>query len=130
MTGASTPERFTPLFDRAALASVQAKQLIRESAAAVARARATVGSSPRVQRLARETRDYWATADVTFNMMRRQVLTAAVSLREAGLPPSAAASTIRGHLRFLLYDGGFCEGDVEPLIERATTWVDEVFVAA
>jgi hypothetical protein len=123
-------EGFPPLFDRAALASVQAERLVLRSTAAVAQARATLASTRRVRSLAQETRDYWANADAAFTFMRRQVETAARTFRNSGVTPRDAAARVRQRVRFVLYDGGFREVEVEPVVERATAWVDEVFLAA
>jgi hypothetical protein len=43
---------------------------------------------------------------------------------------ASAAATIRQHIRFVLYDGGLTERDAEPVVTRASTWVDMVYAAA
>jgi hypothetical protein len=121
---------FPPLFDRAALACVQAERLIWRSTAAVAQARATLASTRRVRSLAHQTRDHWANADAAFTFMRRQVEMVARGFRNSGVAPREAAARVRQRVRFVLYDGGFREVEVEPVVERATAWVDELFEAA
>jgi hypothetical protein len=123
-------EGFPPLFGRAALASVEAERLVVRSTAAVTRARATLASTRRLRDLAQETRDHWVNADAAFRFMRRQVETAARALRNSGVASHDAAARVRQRVRFVLYDGGFREVEVEPVVERATVWVDEVFLAA
>jgi hypothetical protein len=118
------------LFDRAALACVEAECLVVRSTAAMMRARATLASTRRLRNLAQETRDYWVNADTAFTFMRRQVETVARVLRKSGVAPGDAAARVRQRVRFVLYDGGFREVEVEPVVERATAWVDEVFLAA
>jgi hypothetical protein len=124
------PENFPPLFDRAALASVEAERLVVRSTAAVTRARATLASTRRLRDLAQETRDHWVSADAAFRLMRRQVEAVARAFRNSGVAPRDAAARVRQRVRFVLYDGGFREAEVEPVVERATAWVDEVFLAA
>lgn len=124
------PDGFPPLFDRAALASVAAERLVVRSTAAVTQARATLTSTRRLRDLAQETRDYWVNADAAFRLMRRQVETVARAFRNSGVAPRDAAARVRLRVRFVLYDGGFREAEVEPVVQRATAWVDEVFLAA
>jgi hypothetical protein len=130
VTEALVTESFTPLFDRAALACVQAERLILRSTAAVARARATFASTRRVRSLVHETRDYWADADSAFAVLQRQVELVAIDFRNAGMAARDSAARVRQRVRFILYDGGFREVEVEPVVDRATAWVDAVFMAA
>jgi hypothetical protein len=43
---------------------------------------------------------------------------------------SAASASVRAHIRFVLYDGGLTERDAEPVVARASDWVDQVYLAA
>ena len=65
-----------------------------------------------------------------YSVMRIQVERVAREMREAGVDNVSAAATIRQHIRFVLYDGGLTERDTEPVVARASTWVDMVFAAA
>ncbi|HEV7993409.1 MAG TPA: hypothetical protein VGP25_16405 [Gemmatimonadaceae bacterium] len=121
---------FTHLFDRAVAACAAAQSLAAKSAEAVARARATRASSRRVRALVTETREAWAIADLVNADMRGEVERVARTLRESGVDNSAAAATVRAHIRFVLYDGGLTERDAEPVVARASHWVDQVYAAA
>lgn len=130
MTDERRRANFPPLFDRAVTASVRAEVLVRRSASAAARARATRASSLRMRTLVRETRDYWATADLVYSSMRRQVEQVVAAMRDAGLDQERTAAHVRARVRFVLYDGGFGEIEVEPVVQRASGWVEELFAAA
>ncbi|MEO8560594.1 MAG: hypothetical protein ABI601_00870 [bacterium] len=84
----------------------------------------------RVRTLVTETREAWAIADLVNSDMRGEVERIAQALRDSGLDNSAAAATVRAHIRFVLYDGGLRERDAEPVVARASHWVDDVYAAA
>jgi hypothetical protein len=123
-------DRFTAKFDRAVTACMRAEQLVRHSAAAAARARTTIASSRRIRVLALETRDNWVNADLALASMRCQVAAVTAQMRRAGLDRPNATTAVRARMRFVLYDGGFREAEVEPVVARVSAWVDELFAAA
>jgi hypothetical protein len=123
-------DQFSAVFDRAVLACASAERLVIRSAEASARARATVANSRRIRTLALETRDYWANADLVFGSMRRQVETVATQMRRAGMDRQDTVAAVRSRVRFVLYDGGYREVEAEPVVTRASVWVDELFAAA
>ena len=96
----------------------------------MSRARATRGSNRRIRALVSETREAWALADLVYSDMRSEVERVAWALRESGMDKSSASATVRAHIRFILYDGGLAERDAEPVVTRASDWVDRVFAAA
>jgi len=125
-----SPTDFTQLFDRAVAACAAAQSLTSKSAEAVARARATRASARRLRTLVSETREAWALADLVYTDMRSEVERVALALRESGMDKSSASATVRAHIRFSLYDGGLAERDAEPVVARASDWVDRVYTAA
>jgi hypothetical protein len=72
----------------------------------------------------------WALADLVYTDMRSEVERVAVTLRNAGMDKSTASATIRAHIRFVLYDGGLPEQAAEPVVARASSWVDSIYAAA
>ena len=122
--------RFSPLFDRALAACAVAQELSAHTTDAVAHARATRVSARRVRALAAETRASWVGADHAFSLMRRQVERVATVMRTSGMDRHEAAAAMRAHVRFVLYDGGVREHVAEPLVERASSWVELSFHAA
>jgi len=121
---------FNELFDRAVAACAEAQRLSGRSAESVKRARLERASSRRLRGLIAETRDTWEGANAMYTVMRVQVERVAREMRDAGVDNVSAAATIRQHIRFVLYDGGLTERDAEPVVTRASTWVDMVFAAA
>jgi hypothetical protein len=121
---------FTELFDRAVAACADAQRLAGRTAESVKRARRERASNRRIRALIAETRDTWEGANAIYSVMRIQVERVAHEMREAGVDNVAAAATIRQHIRFVLYDEGLTERDTEPVVARASTWVDMVFAAA
>jgi hypothetical protein len=125
-----SPTDFTQLFDRAVATCAAAQSLTNKSAEAVARARATRASTRRIRSLVSETREAWALADLVYSDMRSEVERVAWALRESGMDNSSASATVRAHIRFILYDGGLAERDAEPVVSRASDWVDRIYAAA
>ncbi|MEO6526687.1 MAG: hypothetical protein ABIP93_08705 [Gemmatimonadaceae bacterium] len=121
---------FSTIFDRAVAACAAAQKLSGHSMEAVSRARSARASARRVRVLVAETRDAWAIADVVYSDMRDEVERVARALRASGVDNSAAAATVRAHIRFVLYDDGLTERDAEPVVARASTWVDMIYAAA
>ena len=129
--GVNTHEpAFNELFDRAVAACAEAQRLSGRTAESVKRARRERASARRLRTLIAETRDTWEGANAIYSVMRIQVERVALEMREAGVDNLAAATTIRQHIRFVLYDEGLAERDTEPVVARASTWVDMVFAAA
>jgi hypothetical protein len=126
---ATTPT-FNDLFDRAVAACAEAQRLSGSSAESVKKARLRRASARRVRTLIAETRETWEGANAMYAVMRVQVERVAGEMRAAGVDSASAAATIRQHIRLVLYDGGLTERDAEPVVTRASTWVDMVFAAA
>ena len=124
------PPTFNDLFDRAVAACAEAQRLSGRTAESVRKAQLQRASARRVQALIAETRDTWEGANAMYAVMRVQVERVAREMRDAGVDSASAAATIRQHIRFVLYDGGLTERDAEPVVTRASTWVDMVFEAA
>jgi len=123
------PPTFNELFDRAVAACAEAQFLSGRTAGSVRKARLQRASARRVRALIAETRDTWEGANAMYAVMRVQVERVAREMRDAGVDNLSAAATIRQHIRFVLYDGGLTERDTEPVVTRASTWVDTVFAA-
>jgi len=121
---------FNHLFDRAVAACAEAQCLSGRTAELVKKARLERASARRVRTLIAETRETWEGANAMYAVMRVQVERVAREMRDAGVDSASAAATIRQHIRFVLYDGGLAERDAEPVVIRASTWVDMVFAAA
>ena len=124
------PPTFSELFDRSVAACAEAQFLSGRSAGSVRKARLQRASARRVRALIAETRETWEGASAMYAVMRVQVERVAREMRDAGVDSASAAATIRQHIRFVLYDGGLTERDAEPVVARASTWVDMVFAAA
>lgn len=121
---------FNDLFDRAVAACAEAQRLAARTGESVNRARLERASARRLRTLVAETRETWAGADAMYSVMRHEVERVAHEMRDAGMDSVAAAATIRQHIRFVLYDGGLSERDTEPVVARASTWVDLMYAAA
>ena len=130
MTSRVDADRFSSVFDRAVAACAHAQLLMGRCAGTSTQARATHASSRRLRALAAETRDVWARAGKVFDVMRHEVESVADAMRAAGVQREAAAAAVRAHVRFVLYDGGLGEHDVEPVVERASQWVELLYNAA
>jgi hypothetical protein len=122
--------RFSAVFDRAVATCAHAQLLMTQCAETSARARATHASSRRLRALAAETRDAWMGAGKVFDVMRHEVESVAGAMRAAGVDQHAAAAAVRAHIRFVLYDGGLGEHHAEPVVERASLWVEQLYSAA
>lgn len=124
------PSTFDHRFDRTVAACAEAQRLSGRTAESAKKARQGRASTRRVRALIAETRETWEGANAMYAVMRMQVERVAREMRDAGVDSASAAATIRQHIRFVLYDGGLTERDAEPVVIRATTWVDQVFAAA
>jgi hypothetical protein len=121
---------FSELFDRAVAACASAQRIAGESAESVRRARAVGATARRLRKLVVETREAWAGADMVYTTMRSEVERVAREMRDAGVDDRAAVATVRAHIRFMLYDGGLTERDAEPVVARASVWVEQIYAAA
>jgi hypothetical protein len=118
------------LFDRAVAACAESQRVVGLSARTVERTRAERAASSRLRRAAMQMREAWADADAVHAVLRGEVERVARSMRDAGVDDRAAVATVRAHIRFVLYDGGLPERDAEPVVQRASAWVEQVYAAA
>ena len=130
MTLATRRHDFSSLFDRAAAACAESQRLVNDSARTVAKARASRGASARPRRCVMEMRDVWASAEVMHSVLRDEVERVARLMRDSGVDDQTALATVRARIRFVLYDGGLTEQDAEPVVERVSLWVEQVYAAA
>ena len=130
MTNKPRKADFSELFDRAVATCASAQRIAGESAESVRRARAVGATSRRLRKLVVETREAWAGADMMYSSMRSEVERVATEMRDAGVDDRAAVATVRAHIRFMLYDGGLTERDAEPVVARASVWVEQIYAAA
>ena len=121
---------FSELFNRGVAACASAQRIAAESAETVRQARALGTTSRRLRALVAETRDAWAGADLVYASMRSEVEQIAREMRDAGVDNRTAVATVRAHIRFVLYDGGLTERDAEPVVARASVWVEQTYAAA
>jgi hypothetical protein len=121
---------FSLIFDHAVAACARAQILVARCTETAARARTTRVSARRTRSLAQETRAAWADADAMLEAMRREVEAVAGAMRKSGVSRDAAAAAVRAHVRFVLYDGGLREDESEPVVERASVWVEMFYAAA
>ncbi len=121
---------FSELFNRAAAACAESQRLVGLSARTLSSSRRSRADASRLRRTAAQMREAWAEAEAAHSVLREQVELVAQTLREAGMDNRSAGATVRSHLRFVLYDGGLAEQDTEPIVARATLWVEQVYAAA
>ena len=121
---------FSDLFDRAAAACAESQRLVGLSARTLSQSRTSWNNSWRLRRLAAQMRGAWAEAEAAHSVLRDEVERVARTLREAGVDDRAAVATVRAHIRFVLYDGGLTEQDAEPVVARASRWVEQIYAAA
>lgn len=121
---------FNALFDRAASACAQAQRLVSRSSSAVKRARAERASNARLRRMVEDAMQAWASADAVHAVLKNEVERIVHELRAAGIDHRGAVATVRAHLRFVLYDSGLTEQDAEPVVQRASAWIEQLYNAA
>jgi predicted component of type VI protein secretion system len=121
---------FSSLFDRAAAACAESQRVVNHSAQTAERARVSRAASSLLRRTAVQMREAWANADAMHSVLRTEVEEIARAMRDAGVDDHAAVATVRARIRFVLYDGGLTEQDTEPVVERASLWVEQVYAAA
>ena len=121
---------FSELFDRAVAACAESQRIVGLSARTLSLARTSRADAARLRRAAVLMRDTWTEAEAVHSVLRNEVERVARSLREAGVDDRAAVATVRAHIRFVLYDGGLAEQDAEPVVARASLWVEQIYAAA
>lgn len=121
---------FSSLFDHAAAACAESQRLVTRSALTAERARASRVRSERLRRTIVRMRQAWADADAMHSVLRSAVERLAREMCEAGVDDREAVATVRARIRFVLYDGGLTEQDAEPVVQRASNWVEQVYAAA
>lgn len=130
MAPAKPTHDFSSLFDRAAAACAESQRLVSRSALTAERALAVRMTSEKLRRTAMRMREAWENAEAMHAVLRVEVEQIARSLRAAGVADRDAVATIRARIRFVLYDGGLTEQDTEPVVQRASLWVAQVYAAA
>ena len=121
---------FTELFNRAVAACAESQRIVGLSTRTMRFARSSRADAMRLRRVAVLMRDTWSDADAVHSVLRNEVERVARAMREAGLDDRAAVATVRAHIRFVLYDGGLAEQDAEPVVARASLWVEQIYAAA
>ena len=121
---------FSELFNRAAAACAESQRLVGISAKRISHSRVSRADASRLRRIAVRMRDTWAKAEAVHSVLRDEVERVARTLRDAGVNDRAAVATVRAHIRFVLYDGGLSEQDAEPVVARASHWVEQIYTAA
>ena len=121
---------FSELFDRAVAACAESQRIVGLSARTLRFARSSRADAMRLRRAAVLMRDTWTEAEAVHSVLRNEVERVARAMREAGVDDRAALATVRAHIRFVLYDGGLAEQDAEPVVARATLWVEQIYSAA
>ena len=121
---------FTELFNRAVAACAESQRIVGLSTRTIRFSHASRANALRRRRAAVQMRDTWTEADAVHSVLRSEVERIAREMREAGLDDRAAIATVRARIRFLLYDGGNAEQDAEPVVARASLWVEQIYAAA
>jgi len=121
---------FSELFDRAVAACAESQRLVGRSTRTIARTRASRADALQLRRVAVQMRDTWAEAEAVHSVLRNEVERVARDMRSAGIDDRAAVATVRAHIRFVLYDSGLAEQDAEPVVARASLWVEQIYAAA
>ena len=121
---------FSSPFDRAAAACARSQRIVAESAQAQERARVSRVAATLQRRKAARMREAWTNADALHTVLRAEVEHVARVMRDSGVDDRAAVATVKARIRFVLYDGGLTEQDAEPVVQRASLWVEQVYAAA
>jgi hypothetical protein len=121
---------FSELFDRAVAACAESQRLVGLSSRTMTYTRASRADASQLRRTAVQMRDTWVEAEAVHSVLRNEVERVARTLRDAGVDDRAAVATVRAHIRFVLYDGGLAEQDAEPVVARASLWVEQIYAAA
>ena len=124
------PHDFSELFNRAVAACAESQRIVGLSSRTMRFARSSRADAVRLRRAAVLMRDTWTEAEAVHSVLRIEVERVACAMREAGIDDRAAVATVRAHIRFLLYDGGLAEQDAEPVVARASLWVEQTYAAA
>ena len=121
---------FSELFNRAAAACAESQRLVGRSARTLSHTRISRADASRLRRTTAQMRTAWAEAEAAHSVLRGEVEFVARTLRDAGVDNRSAVKTVRSQIRFVLYDGGLTEQDAEPVVARATLWVEQIYAAA
>ena len=121
---------FSELFARAAAACAESQRIVGLSTQTMRFARSSRADAMRLRRAAVLMRDTWTEAEAVHSVLRSEVERVARGMRDAGVNDRAAVATVRAHIRVLLYDGGLAEQDAEPVVARASLWVEQIYAAA
>ena len=121
---------FSELFDRAVAACAESQRIVGLSARTMNFSRSSRADALRLRRAAVLMRDTWSEAEAVHWVLRNEVERVARAMRDAGVDDRAAVATVRAHIRFVLYDEGRAEQDAEPVVSRASLWVEQIYAAA
>ena len=121
---------FSELFDRTVAACAESQRVVGLSTRTMRFARSSRADAIRLRRAAVLMRDTWTEAEAVHSVLRNEVERVAREMRDAGVDDHKALATVRAHIRFVLYDGGLAEQDAEPVVARATLWVEQFYAAA
>jgi hypothetical protein len=121
---------FSELFNRAVAACAESQRIVGLSVRTLSFARSSRAHAIRLRRAAVLMRDTWTEAEAVHSVLRNEVERVARSMRDAGVDDHHALAAVRAHIRFVLYDGGLAEQDAEPVVARASLWVEQIYAAA
>ena len=121
---------FSELFNRAVAACAESQRIVGLSGRTMRFSRSRRADALRLRRTAVLMRDAWTEAEAVHSVLRNEVECVARTMREAGMDDRAAVATVRAYIRFVLYDGGLAEQDAEPVVARASLWVEQIYAAA
>lgn len=124
-----TPD-FSDLFNRAVAACAESQRIVGLSSSTLSFSRSSRAAAIRLRRAAVLMRDTWSEAEAVHRVLRNEVESVARAMRKSGMNDRAAVATVRAHIRFVLYDGGLAEQDAEPVVARASLWVEQIYAAA
>ena len=124
-----TPD-FSDLFNRAVAACAESQRIVGLSSSTLSFSRSSRAAAIRLRRAAVLMRDTWSEAEAVHRVLRNEVECVARAMRKSGMNDRAAVATVRAHIRFVLYDGGLAEQVAEPVVARASLWVEQISAAA
>jgi len=121
---------FSELFDRTVAACAESQRIVGLSTQTMRFARSRRADAIRLRRAAVVMRDTWAEAEAVHSVLRDEVERVARAVRDGGVDDHKALAAVRAHIRFVLYDGGLAEQDAEPVVARASLWIEQIYAAA
>lgn len=136
MAASDVTPGFSDWFNGAAAACAESQRLVSRSSETITRSKLSRATASRLRgdalrrRVAMEMQQAWAEAEAAHAALRDEVERVARTMRETGVDDRAAVATVRAHIRFVLYDGGLTEQDAEPVVARASLWVEQIYAAA